>query len=152
MTTLPPGAQNNAQGLNRGRFSGITTFDGFEFTRQQIELHSNTTLATNPVTIAVYLQGAYRRPQGGFAGTPAQGFSFQQGTGTFNATLLMVNGFNPLNDARYYLHPDTPIAVLNALNNNGTRFIRRTVNVASTTRFGVERICTGNSTAVTCPN
>jgi hypothetical protein len=151
MTATPPGARNDAQGLNRFTFSPVTTFDGFEFTRQQIYLHANTTLANNTVTIAAYLQGGFRRPQGGFAGSPAQGYSFQSGTGRFNATLLMVNGFSPLNDARYYLHPDTPIDVLNALNNNGTRFIRRTVNTGSTTRFGAERICTGSSTAVTCP-
>jgi len=145
-------ARNDAQGLVRAIFSSINSFEGYEFTREQVYLHANTTLANTPTTIGVYLQGGYSRPrqQGG----DAEGFSFQQGTGTFNRQLLFTYGFR-VNDARYFFALDTPISVLNALTNNinGARIIRRVVTVGAThfdTRFGAEQICTNDLTTVTC--
>jgi len=143
-------ARNDAQGLVRARFSSINSFEGYEFTREQVFSHANTTLASTPTTIAVYLQGSFPRPrqQGG----DTEGFSFQQGTGTFTRQLLFTYGFR-LNDARYFFALDTPISVLNALSNNGSRIIRRIVFVGAThfdTRFGAEQICTNNLTLVTC--
>jgi hypothetical protein len=74
--------------------------------------------------------------------------SFVRAAGRLNFALIN-HHFHLAN--YYYLALNTPINVLNALNNNGTRFIKRTVNTGSTTRFGREVICTGNSTEVTCP-
>jgi hypothetical protein len=144
-------ARNDGQGLSRVRFgTTISTFEGYEFSRDTIAYHSNSTLSTNSVTIAAYLEGRFTNSRR----QPAEGFSFQQGSGTFNSVFLLTNGFgnavtnsvggsSGLIDARYYLALDTPNAVLCALSGNTGRLIKRRITTGATrfdTVFGAETV------------
>jgi hypothetical protein len=144
-------ARNDGQGNVRFIFNSINTFEGYEFSRAVIAAHANSTLNTNRVTIAVYLEGRYHNPRNRQV---TEGFSFLQATNrTFTASELLDSGFGRvpvaglgstgLIDARYFLGLDTPNSVLCALSNGSGRLIRRTCTVGPTrfdTFFGAETV------------